>query len=494
MAFVAGCAIFVAALAAPARFGGVAPAAAQVSAEFQEALSDYGHWERHPRWGEVWVPDDVPPDWRPYEYGHWVYTDEWGWYWISNPEEEDWGWVVYHYGRWAHDRQFGWFWIPGDEWGPAWVDWRYGDDYVGWAPLPPDELIDDYDEQPDYWVFIAPRYITVERPRTYFVPRERHEFIFRRSHVINRTLRFEHRRAAVNPGLSPAFVARATRRPLPTYRVSPHVLAGTQGVAGAVRVSPQQLRTQRGPRQPGRKPSPNRVNVIAVQRTNVTIKPAAGAAAPQPLGKNERGRLGANPPRAAQGATVAPLPQQPAKPPQPQPQQPPKPAQVPQQPAKPLPPPTQPAKPTPPPTLAPQKPPAAVTPPQQPRIERREEHRPPPPVAHPAPPPVTKPAPPVQPRIEHRELPPAKVTPQQQPRIEQREERRLPPPVAKPAAPAVKPPAPPHPVEAPKPQPPKAQQPHPAQAPKAPLPKGEPPAKKAPGRGEEKKSNEPPPK
>ena len=25
---------------------------------------------------------------------------------------------------------------------PAWVNWRYGDQYAGWAPLPPDELIE----------------------------------------------------------------------------------------------------------------------------------------------------------------------------------------------------------------------------------------------------------------------------------------------------------------------------------------------------------------
>jgi len=31
----------------------------------------------------------------------------------------------------------GWVWVPGYEWAPAWVSWRYGDEYVGWAPLPP---------------------------------------------------------------------------------------------------------------------------------------------------------------------------------------------------------------------------------------------------------------------------------------------------------------------------------------------------------------------
>jgi hypothetical protein len=87
--------------------GATQPAYAQVSAEFQSALDAYGHWVRHPRWGEVWVPDDRPPGWRPYTYGRWVYTDEWGWYWVSDEEEEAWGWITYHYGRWAHDRRLG---------------------------------------------------------------------------------------------------------------------------------------------------------------------------------------------------------------------------------------------------------------------------------------------------------------------------------------------------------------------------------------------------
>ena len=104
------------------------------------------------------MPDGVPRDWRPYEYGHWVYTDDWGWYWVSDDDEDDWGWVVYHYGRWVHDRA-AWFWVPGDEWAPAWVDWRYGGDDIGWAPLPPDDLIDAYASEPDYWMFVPLRYI-----------------------------------------------------------------------------------------------------------------------------------------------------------------------------------------------------------------------------------------------------------------------------------------------------------------------------------------------
>jgi Family of unknown function (DUF6600) len=354
--------------------GAVRPASAQISAAFQEALAPYGHWERHPRWGAVWVPDDVPPDWQPYEYGHWVYTDEWGWYWISDPEEEDWGWVAFHYGRWANDRRLGWFWIPDDEWAPAWVDWRYGGDYVGWAPMPPEEIIYEYDDNPTYWIFVAPRFLTAPRLRAYIVPRARGAAAFRGTHVVNRTVGYGRGHAAVNAGVSPAFVARATHAALPTYRVSPRVLSGTQGVAGAVRVTPQQLRAGGGG-QRGRRPSANRVNAVAVQPTATTIAPAASSTAPAPLGKGERGKLGTHPPRAAQSA---PPPAQPPAAPQARPERP----------------------------LAPQTPPPPA--PQQ-------QHRPPPPV-------VTKPAPPQhvappaaahpQPPAAAHPLPPAAARPQ----------------------------------------------------------------------------------
>jgi uncharacterized protein DUF6600 len=75
------------------------------------------------------------PNWRPYSDGYWAYTD-YGWTWISY---EDFGWATYHYGRWANLADHGWVWFPGEDldWGPAWVSWRTGGDYVGWAPLPP---------------------------------------------------------------------------------------------------------------------------------------------------------------------------------------------------------------------------------------------------------------------------------------------------------------------------------------------------------------------
>jgi hypothetical protein len=79
----------------------------------------------------------IDADWAPYTDGHWVYTDD-GWTWVS---DESFGWATYHYGRWVNLDGTGWCWVPGYTWAPAWVSWRYGGGYCGWAPLPPDSLV-----------------------------------------------------------------------------------------------------------------------------------------------------------------------------------------------------------------------------------------------------------------------------------------------------------------------------------------------------------------
>ncbi|MCK6482930.1 MAG: hypothetical protein L6R00_02195 [Phycisphaerae bacterium] len=101
---------------------------------FYESLAPYGEWIQLPPWGWVWSPYDVDPDWRPYLLGRWVWT-ECGWTWISS---EPFGWATYHYGRWTYHPYHGWVWVPGTRWGPAWVAWRRGGGWVGWAALPPE--------------------------------------------------------------------------------------------------------------------------------------------------------------------------------------------------------------------------------------------------------------------------------------------------------------------------------------------------------------------
>ncbi len=447
-------------LSAPPMLGGPTPAAAQASEDFIYALEPYGRWIRHARFGEVWVPADLPRGWRPYEYGHWVYTDEWGWFWVSDPEEEDWGWVTFHYGRWAHERRIGWFWVPGDEWAPAWVDWRYGDGTVGWAPLPPDPYIAVYEADPLFWAFVAVRYLTQPRWRHYAVSSRHRAAWLRRSHVVNRTFGVRGARLAINPGLSPAFVAAQTHSALPAYRVRPRVLGRTQGVAGAVQVNRADLRAGRGTQPRGRNARRGSgANAVTLQQTT-TIKPSTSAA-PQRLQKGQRGHLGSHPPRAAQGG-VAPKQQQvqPPPPAQPQPlqqQKAPQPVQQQQQRQQRDHQPPQ-AKPTRP--LVPQTPPPAVK--KQMPAPTGKKLTPPPAVKKQTPPPTVKKA---LPSTMKKQVPAPTVKQAPPPTVK----RVAPPPTVKrvappaqPKHPVVKQAPPPKPAQVHKPRPPATKQAAPA--------------------------------
>ncbi len=247
-----------------------------VDAEFRIALSPYGRWQHHSRWGEVWIPDPVPADWRPYTRGRWLYTEEWGWYWETAAEEAQWGWVTNHYGRWVNDRELGWMWVPGEDWAPAWVDWRRGDDYVGWAPLPPDDLLVEYRDDPVYWCFVRPRYLLAPRVFTVFVPARERIVIIRRTKIVNRTVIVERdrdrdrdprrdrdrsddqrrHRVAVNAGIDPGIIAKATGKPIRAAKVEPAVLRGTK-VEGTREVDASEGRRARA----------------LVKKTNTVIKP-----------------------------------------------------------------------------------------------------------------------------------------------------------------------------------------------------------------------------
>ncbi len=100
---------------------------------FYHTLNPYGEWIEIDYDVYVWRPHHVHMSWRPYSEGRWVWTAN-GWYWDSY---EPFGWATYHYGRWYFDEYHGWVWMPDYEWGPAWVEWRYDNNYIGWAPLPP---------------------------------------------------------------------------------------------------------------------------------------------------------------------------------------------------------------------------------------------------------------------------------------------------------------------------------------------------------------------
>jgi hypothetical protein len=155
---------------------------------FYDELSPYGRWIDYPDHGYVWVPD-AGPGFRPYATnGHWVWTDDYEWMWVSDYE---WGWAPFHYGRWMDDPYYGWIWVPGYEWSPAWVTWRFGGDYYGWAPIRPGIHISlhfnigSYSPPYDYWCFAPRRYITSPYIYNYYVDRSRNVTIINQTTIIN---------------------------------------------------------------------------------------------------------------------------------------------------------------------------------------------------------------------------------------------------------------------------------------------------------------------
>lgn len=108
-------------------------------AYFRSQLSQHGTWILADDHEWYWRPKVAVRGWRPYwDGGHWVRTDA-GWYWAS---DYPWGWAAFHYGRWRLHPRLGWLWRPDRVWSPAWVVWRTGGDYCGWAPLPPGAVFD----------------------------------------------------------------------------------------------------------------------------------------------------------------------------------------------------------------------------------------------------------------------------------------------------------------------------------------------------------------
>jgi hypothetical protein len=153
-----------------------------ISVDFFYNNLNGGSWIEVGNYGYCWQPDVAvaDPTWRPYADGYWAYTDD-GWTWVSY---EDFGWATYHYGRWVRLADYGWVWKPGYEWGPAWVSWRTGGNYIGWAPLPPEtefvyesrpltgHLDVEFDIGPAYYNFIDVRYIGEPVLRSRIVPFE----------------------------------------------------------------------------------------------------------------------------------------------------------------------------------------------------------------------------------------------------------------------------------------------------------------------------------
>jgi hypothetical protein len=182
---------------------------------FYDRLAPYGDWVSRDGL-YVFVPV-VDANWRPYTLGHWEYTDQFGWIWIS---DEPFGWASYHYGRWGFDEEIGWYWVPATEWAPAWVSWRRSDDYVAWAPLPPDsdtgpaaDIDIDSDQYADrYWSIVpAPQFLSADLRRVVIRDRDkRFRRVFRETRPLGRVQIVN--KVVVNKVIQVDEIERITRR------------------------------------------------------------------------------------------------------------------------------------------------------------------------------------------------------------------------------------------------------------------------------------------
>jgi len=185
---------------------------------FYDELSPYGTWIQDPQYGYVWRPDVDQSDFRPYyTNGRWVMT-EYGNTWVSN---YNWGWGPFHYGRWVYNSYRQWVWMPDTTWGPAWVDWRSGDGYYGWAPMAPSININisfgrRYAVPEFCWNFIPQANIYVNTfPRYDY---GRNNVYYRNTTIINNTYIYNNRSYYGGPRRED--IRRATNRDVRVYRVS----------------------------------------------------------------------------------------------------------------------------------------------------------------------------------------------------------------------------------------------------------------------------------
>jgi hypothetical protein len=215
---------------------------ADISVDFFYNNLSGGNWLEVEGYGYGWQPDIAvsDPNWRPYSDGYWAYTD-YGWTWISY---EDFGWAAYHYGRWANLADYGWMWFPGTDldWGPAWVSWRTGGDYIGWAPLPPrgpgvvyegqpiGATVDvEFDIGPEYYNFCDIRFIgePVLRDRI-FPPTQNITYI---TNTVNVTNIYVQNNAVYNYGPDYNVVSTYSSRPIQRLTIERESAADLSGAA-----------------------------------------------------------------------------------------------------------------------------------------------------------------------------------------------------------------------------------------------------------------------
>ncbi|MBA4053698.1 MAG: hypothetical protein C0490_03205 [Marivirga sp.] len=187
---------------------------------FYDELQPYGTWMQHGSYGYVWIPR-VDRGFTPYaSNGYWINT-EYGNTWVS---DYSWGWAPFHYGRWFYDDFYGWIWVPDTEWAPAWVAWRSGGGYYGWAPLMPGFGINVsftyYNRLPNhYWNFVPYRYITYRTVYNHCVSRPHVVNIINNTTIITHNYT-DNRRRTYFTGPTRSEMERTGRTRVDVYKVN----------------------------------------------------------------------------------------------------------------------------------------------------------------------------------------------------------------------------------------------------------------------------------
>lgn len=217
------------------------PAYAGVSFNlFYSNLSPHGTWLVSAEYGRVWQPWDSYRGWNPYLDGHWVYADV-GWTWVSDYE---WGDLPYHYGTWFNDPNYGWVWVPGYVWAPAWVVFRTGPDYIGWAPVSPGFSINASWSQGapgGPFLFVSTSHFCDPRVGRYVVSEHTNGRILNETRVVH-NLTVE-QNVVVNRGPDPRMIERASGRRVRAVPIEsiPRVVPGGGGARSAITVDPHRM-------------------------------------------------------------------------------------------------------------------------------------------------------------------------------------------------------------------------------------------------------------
>jgi hypothetical protein len=193
---------------------------------FYDELAPYGDWVQDQNLGYVWLPY-AEQGFHPYgSNGHWAMTS-YGNTWVSY---YDWGWAPFHYGRWYFDNYYqSWAWVPDYDWGPAWVNWRTGGGYYGWAPLAPGFSLNVGYLPSSYFVFIPRNRIYHHYAHRYYAPYRNRVRIYNQTTIINNTVIYNNNRYLAGPNRRE--IERVTNRSVPVYQVQGSDRAGRAAVS-----------------------------------------------------------------------------------------------------------------------------------------------------------------------------------------------------------------------------------------------------------------------